>query len=137
MQWKGLVVLVLVLLTLAGCGGGSLSTKELQTQAGTVQSLAAEGALVADGAQHGRSTDVFVRVHSRYLAEAARKVESTLASATAGGSLEAKRIRTVELASSVSDDLDQLHRAPGDQALAAELKSDLTELASAAEQIAE
>ena len=51
-------------LALVGCGGSTLSSKELQKQAEAVQSFAAEGALVAKGVEQARTTDTFVRVHS-------------------------------------------------------------------------
>src|SRR5260221_654299 len=45
----GLAVVVLA----AGCGGGTLGDKALEHDAGSVRSLAAEGALVAQQAAHG------------------------------------------------------------------------------------
>ena len=72
-----LLLISVVLLAAAGCGGGgSVSQKDVQKQFAAIQSLAAEGALVADGAADGRTTDVFVRVHTGYLDKAARKVET-------------------------------------------------------------
>ena len=76
------VGVTLALLALAGCGGGgTLSKEELQKQYEAIQSLAAEGALVADGAADGRTTETFVAVHSLYLSEAAGKIETDLRSA--------------------------------------------------------
>ena len=73
-----LLLISVVFLAAAGCGGGgSVSQKDVQKQFAAIQSLAAEGALVADGAAEGRTTDVFVRVHTGYLDKAARKVEAS------------------------------------------------------------
>lgn len=128
--------LALVLVAASCGGGGALSDKSLQTQAAAIQSLAAEGALVAGGAAEGRTTDVFVRVHSDDLLKEARKVQTKLASESAGGTLERKRQRAVRLAGRVADGLEQLHRAPGDRALAARLKSLLEHDAENAKRLA-
>jgi hypothetical protein len=134
---RATICLAIAVLAMAGCGGGStLSKKDLQKQAEAVQSFAAEGALVAQGAQEGRTTDTFVRVHTEYLTKAVKKVESELGSKKAGGSLDDKRARAMELASLVSDDLEQLHRDPGDRGLATRLRSELAKHAVTAEELA-
>jgi len=124
----GLLLVFLVLL-LAGCGGGgSVSQKDVQKQFEAIQSLAAEGALVADGAADGRSTDVFVRVHSGYLNCAADKVATNLSSARASGAADRERERAASLATHVADRLGTLSDEPGDTAgarrIAAELRAD-------------
>jgi len=130
------IPLVLVVAATSCGGGGTLSKKELQKQAEAVQSFAAEGALVAQGAQQGRTTDTFVRVHTEYLAKAARKVESELGSKHASEGLDQKREDATKLASLVSQDLDRLHRDPGDRALAARLRLALAKNAATAEELA-
>jgi hypothetical protein len=121
----------LAVLALAGCGGGgTLSNKELQKQYEAIQSLAAEGALVADGAADDRTTETFVAVHSQYLSEAARKVETDLRSAN--GPQQA-----VSLAGRVADDLDRLHEEPDDPALARRLGEQLRAYAADAEERAQ
>jgi hypothetical protein len=123
-------------LALAGCGGSSLSKKDLQKEAEAVQSLAAEGALVAQGVEEGRTTGTFVRVHTEYLGKAAAKVDSELGSKHASGSLDTKRAQTAMLAALVSADLDELHRAPGDRTVAARVRSELEQHAGDAEELA-
>jgi hypothetical protein len=121
---------LLAVLVSTACGGATtLTTKDLQTQAGSVESFAAEGALVAQGVQQGRTTETFVRVHTEYMAKAVEKVSSTLASARASGGLDEKRKQAVRLASLVTDEIDRLHRAPGDRTSAAGVKSKLEHLA--------
>ena len=129
-------IALLVLPTAACGGGGTLSTKAFQKQAESLQSLAAEGALVAEGAADGRTTETFVSVHTQYLGEATSKVQAELASAQASGSLDEKRTTASRLAGRVTDELGQLHRAPDDRALAKRLASDLSDAADAAEELA-
>jgi hypothetical protein len=131
------ICLVLLALPASACGGGgTLSTKAFKLQAESLQSLAAEGALVADGSADGRTTETFVSVHTEYLGKAARKVETKLAEEHASGDLEQKRTRAVRLARRIADELGQLHRAPDDQAVAEHVASDLRDEADAAEKLA-
>ena len=131
------ICLAIAIVATAGCGGGgTLSKKDLQKQAEAVQSFAAEGALVAQSAEEGRSTDTFVRVHSEYLTKAARKVETELGSKHASGGLEQRREDTSKLALLVSEHLDRLHRNPGDRDLAARLSLALAKNAASAEELA-
>jgi hypothetical protein len=133
-----LLLISVVLLVAGGCGGGgSVSQKDVQKQFEAIQSLAAEGALVADGAADGRTTDVFVRVHTGYLDKAARKVEGQLSSARASGAAERDRVRGVRLASSVADELARLGDDPGDRAGARRIEQQLQRDASAAERQAQ
>lgn len=119
----------LAVLAFSGCGGGRLSQEELQKEFEAIQSLAAEGALVADGVADGRTTETFVSVHAQYLSEAARQIQTDV-SAASGPSEK----RSVErLASLVSQDLEELHREPDDRALAARLRIRLELYAAAAE----
>jgi hypothetical protein len=127
-------LIALGLLLLAGCGGGgSASQEDIQKQFEAIQSLAAEGALVADGAADGRTTDVFVRVHTSYLDEAARKVEAQLSSAHASGAAERDRVRAARLASSVAGQLARLGDDPGDQEAAHRIQLRLERDAALAE----
>jgi hypothetical protein len=134
---KAWIWLALLVLPAAACGGGgTLSTKAFQKQAESLQSLAAEGALVAKGTADGRATETFVSVHTEYLSKAATKVETKLRSAQASGDLEEKRKSALRLAGRITDDLGQLHRAPDDPRLAARLEAKLRGEADAAEKLA-
>ena len=122
------VGVALVLLALSSCGGGgTLSKEQLQKQYEAIQSLAAEGALVADGAADGRTTETFVSVHSLYLSDAAHNIETDLRSAK--GPQPA-----VSLARQVAEDLDRLHEEPDDQELASRLSEQLRASAADAEE---
>jgi hypothetical protein len=134
---SALIGLALAVLAAAGCGsGGTLTKKTLQKQAQSIESLAAEGSMVAQGAAQGRTTDPFVRVHAQYLQEAAKKIEQELGSSHASGSLEDKRRKGLKLAVTVGQELGRLHRAPGDRELAHRLQSGLTKDADDAKSLA-
>ena len=136
MLLRGLLISA-VLLAAAGCGGGgSVSQKDVQKQFGAIQSLAAEGALVADGAADGRTTDVFVRVHTGYLDRAAEKVATKLSSAQAEGAVDRDRARAARLATEVADRLAALGDEPGDRAAARRIAARLRLDAALAERLA-
>jgi len=129
-----LLLISVVAVAAAGCGGGgSVSQTDVQKQFEAIQSLAAEGALVADGAADGRTTDVFVRVHTGYLDQAARKVEAQLSSAHASGAADRDRVRAARLASTVADQLARLGDDPGDQQAAHQIEQRLERDAALAE----
>jgi hypothetical protein len=133
---RGLLISA-VLLAVAGCGGGgSVSQKDVQKQFEAIQSLAAEGALVADGAADGRTTDVFVRVHTGYLDRAAEKVATNLSSAHASGAVDRDRARAARLATEVADRLAALGDEPGDRAAARRIAARLRLDAALAERLA-
>ena len=137
MPLRAWIWLALLILPTAACGGGgTLSTKAFQKQAESLQSFAAEGALVAEGTADGRATETFVSVHTEYLGKAATKVETDLGSAQASGGLEEKRKSALRLAGRITDQLEQLHRAPDDPKLAARLAAELIGEADAAETLA-
>lgn len=124
----------LVVLLLAGCGGGgTLSKKDLQKQLEAVQSFAAEGALVADGAADERTTDIFVRVHTLYLGDGVKKVGEQASAGHASSDLEEKRAATIELASGVERQLELLHGSPGDRDVARDVEAQLQRYATRAE----
>ena len=137
MPLRAWIWLALLILPTAACGGGgTLSTKAFQKQAESLQSFAAEGALVAEGTADGRATETFVSVHTEYLGKAATNVETDLGSAQASGGLEEKRKSALRLAGRITDQLEQLHRAPDDPKLAARLAAELRGEADAAEKLA-
>jgi hypothetical protein len=106
-------LLVAVALTVAaGCGGGgTLGSQGLAKQAEAVQSLAAEGALLAGDSAAGRSTRVFREEHSSELAGAASSVAAALKKDQAETPLEPKLHRLATIATHVHADLERLGTA--------------------------
>jgi hypothetical protein len=116
-----ITVSLAVLLLLAACGEqGTLGKKALSQEAKGIQSLAAEGGLLAGDAARGRSTTVFTRIHARYLRDAARTSAGTL---ERGGTPKAQRLS--RLADRVANDLERLSRSGSDRDLQRLLQHDL------------
>ena len=113
-----LVLAVGIALSACACGaGGSLSAEAITTQSSSVQSLAAEGALLGRDSAAGKTTAIYTRVHSEALAKAASKAAASLQSATTEPGLEPKLRRVASLAGEVSDDLKQLGHASRNEQL--------------------
>ena len=112
------------LVAAAGCGGGGpVGRTALEGQSQSLQSGAAEGALLARGGASGRTTRTFRRVHASELAQAASEVASALRDSEAEHGLEETRHRLVSVAVEIHADLKRLGDASGDEqrALAADL----------------
>lgn len=110
----------------AGCAsGGSLGASELTHQLQSLQSLAAEGALLAEDAASGRTTRTFTREHASQLYRTATQAESMLRGATAESGLESERRRLLVLAGRVRVELERLGNASRveDRVLARELQT--------------
>ena len=130
---RALAAVVGIGLLAAGCGsGGTLSAKALSQESSTLQSLAAEGALLARDSAAGKTTRVFTRVHSEYLAQGRLEVGHVAAEreddARAPAEAQAARQRSRR---KVSSELEQLGHASSteQQRLARELERDAKALA--------
>jgi hypothetical protein len=100
----------------AGCGGAAvLDAKALAEHSKAVQSLAAEGALLAEDSAAGRSTGIYRRSHSAELAVAAAAAQKSLAHAKATPKFESKRRELARIASKVRTDLERLRGASKDE----------------------
>jgi hypothetical protein len=133
---RGRVLLALSLLLVPACGGGELSAEALKKEAESIQSFAAEGALLARDVADGRSTAPFARVHAGELATKAAKLAQTLASARPAPAVEADHARAVDLAARVAATLKELEQVPGDADLARRLQRELEAAAKQAEELA-
>jgi len=132
---RALPILIVALLA-AGCGSSSLTAHQLKKEIESIQSFAAEGSTLAQGAAESRSTTIFVRVHSQYLQQGAEKLGTQLDQAQVSADLEPKREQAVKLASDVQQDLGRLHRDPGNRELAHRIQLELSSAADDAEQLA-
>jgi hypothetical protein len=101
---------------LSGCGG-AIQPEELARSIETIESAAAEGALLADDVADDRSKSTFVRVHSRDLGDVVEHEAEKLSDAEADeADVAAAKTDAVDLAGRISEALGQLQTAPGDQA---------------------
>lgn len=100
---------LLVLCVAAGCGGSSrLGASSLTKRAEAVQSLAAEGALLAGDSAAGRTIGVYKHEHASELSSAASRAASSLASASTTSALAPRLVRLRELARRVASGLHRL-----------------------------
>jgi hypothetical protein len=119
-------VLGLAVVVAAGCGGSrTLTEQTLRKQNETVRSAAAEGALLAQDAAAGRTTEPFVRIHAEKLAEQAGKAAETLRSAKPEARLETARRRALAEAADVERALENLHAEPDDRDVARRVEREL------------
>jgi hypothetical protein len=126
-------------LGLTGCGGSqALDAEALQKEAEAIESLAAEGALVAGDVSEGDTTSAFVRVHAEALGKNAQTVVAVLApdQAKPAPGLSQEVGRAHALARSVRADLAQLEDSPSPEA-AASLRDRLERKAEEAKRLAE
>ncbi len=108
----------------AGCArDGSLGASELSLQSQSLQSLAAEGALLAQDSASGRTTRTYASEHASQLYRAATEAETMLRGATTEPGLESERRKLVVFAGRVSAALGRLATASRmeDRVLAREL----------------
>lgn len=117
LRLERLLVLGLILALLgAGCGsGGNLGAKALSQQSKSLQSEAAEGALLAQDAVSGKTTRIYIREHSSELYKAAFKAEASLKAAKTVPALQPKLRQLAILAAQVSAALKQLGGASKDE----------------------
>jgi hypothetical protein len=133
---KGRVLLALSLLLVAACGGGEMSEGAFKKEAESIQSFAAEGALLARDVADGQSTSPFTRVHAGELADKAAKLEETLTSAQPALDVAEELARAIELTKRVAANLEDLEQAPGDAEAARRVQRELEAAAKQAEKLA-
>jgi hypothetical protein len=96
----------------AACGGaGRMDAKALAEHSKAVQSLAAEGALLAEDSAAGRSTGVYLREHSADLSTAAAEAQSSLQGASPAPGLGPKLRELTAVATSIRGELERLGHA--------------------------
>jgi hypothetical protein len=110
---------VILALVGGGCSNdGQLGAKGLSQQSKSLQSEAAEGALLAQDAASGRTTRIYAREHSSDLYRAASQAAVTLNAAKTEPGLEPRLRQLAVLAGQLSAALKRLGSASKDEDLA-------------------
>jgi hypothetical protein len=104
--------LLAAVLAAAGCGG-PMKPQELARSVQTLESSAAEGALLARGVAGDRTKATFVRAHSRDLGDVVEHEAEKLADADAKGEVALRKTEAVDLADVISQALGRLQESPG------------------------
>ena len=119
------VVAFIAVLLLAGCNGGTVDQHALTNDKETLDSIACEGALVADGVARGRMTAIYARVQADELRIQASNFADALASRKTVPSIERQVRETSREAARLADVLQRLHDHPADRTVGADVEQTL------------
>lgn len=142
MRWLGspepgggaLLLGLVVALLLGGCD--SLDRNELKHEVQSVNSVATEGALLADQAARGRTLATFARVHARELAQSVDETAQSLNDVAVPDDLRSQVDRAIKLAGDTSGSLGDIETSPNDAGQAAMRAAQLRATAAQADQLA-
>jgi hypothetical protein len=112
-------------LFLAGCNGGTVDRHALMNDKKTLDSIACEGALVADGVARDRTTAIYARVQADELRIQASNFADALASRKTVPSIERQVRETSREAARLADVLQRLHDHPADRTVGADVERTL------------
>jgi len=130
-------VLAAAVVLLGGCGG-LMSPDELKRSIETLESTAAEGALLADDVADDRTKATFVRVHSRDLGDVVVHEAEKLNDAEADDAdVAAAKSDAIDLADRIDTALGQMQVAPGSESDAGTAGKALSRLSEDAGKLAD
>src|SRR5436309_13433344 len=118
----GRTVPLVALLFLAGCNGGTVDRHALENDRKKLDSIACEGALVADGVARDRTTVVFARVQSEELHIQASNFADALASRKTVPGIEREVRESARRASRLAALLERLHDHSADRAVGTDVE---------------
>src|SRR5712691_1093095 len=116
------IVPLVALLFLAGCNGGTVDRHALTNDRKTLDSIACEGALVADGVARDRTTVFYAREQAEELRIQASNLADALARRKTVPSIERRVLETSEQAARLAGLLQRLHDHPADRAVGADVE---------------
>jgi hypothetical protein len=109
------VLATVVILAVSGCGG-PITPDELSRSIETLESTAAEGALLADDVARDRTKATFARAHVRDLGDVVQHEAEKLSDAEADQShVAAAKTDAIDLADRIGTALGQIQTAPGSE----------------------
>jgi hypothetical protein len=123
-------------LCLWGCGG-PMKPDELARSIETLESTAADGALLADHVARDRTKATFARAHARELGETVIHEAEKLNDADAEADVAATKVRAIELADRISAALGRIQIAPDSETEGRTAEETLSRLSERAGQLAE
>jgi hypothetical protein len=126
-----------VTVSTSGCGG-PITPDELSRSIGTLESTAAEGALLAKDVADDRTKATFARVHARDLGGVVDHEAEKLNDAEADqADVAAAKSDAVDLADRIGSELGQIQIAPGDEAGGRKAEQALNRLSEDAKKLAD
>jgi hypothetical protein len=134
MRTPGMACAALVV-ALSGCG--PTDSGELKRRVETLDAIAVEGRLLADGVIGDRTRATFTRVHARTLAEDAQHEAEKIADAQVEPGLRREQERAVAIAQRLSDALGGLETFPGGEGNAIGTRDELAKVADQARRLDE
>jgi hypothetical protein len=112
-------IALVALLFLAGCNGGTVDRHALTNDKKTLDSIACEGALVADGVARDRTTVFYAREQAEELRIQASNLADALATRKTVPSIERQVREASRRAARLADLIQRLHDHPADRAVGA------------------
>jgi hypothetical protein len=119
------IVVFTCLLALAGCNGGTVDRHALEKDSEAIESLACEGALLADEIANTASTPQFSRVHAGDLKTKASNFADALSERPTDPGIEQEVRQLAAKAGHVADLLGDLETHPNDTQRAESLRTEL------------
>ncbi len=109
-------------LLLTGCNGGTVDRHDLTKDAGTLDSIACEGALVADGVARSRTTVFYAREQAEELRIQTSNLAHALATRKSIPSIERRVREKSNEAAALARVLQRLHDHPSDRTVGADVE---------------
>jgi hypothetical protein len=113
------IAAVIAVALLTGCNGGTVDHHALTNDSATLDSIACEGAVVADGIARGRTYVFFAREQAEELMNQAANLADALSKRPTATGLEARVRAKAKHAADLATLLRQLHDHPSDRATGA------------------
>ena len=134
---RSLVVIACLVVSVgaSGCAEGTLDNRDVQSSAGQVHSLGAEGGLLAGELNAGRVPETFAKAHAADLADLALKAMEGLEPGLATPDLRDQVARLSRLAEDISVQLRVIEETPDDVQAVGEAGRRLSDLGDEAERI--
>jgi hypothetical protein len=133
---RALALLACASASLTACGG-PMRSEELGRSVQSLESSAAEGALLAGDVARDRTKATFARAHSRDLSESVDHEAEKLSDADANGEVAVAKRRAVVLAGQIGQALGAIQIEPRNEAVGRQAERTLGRLAARAGRLAE